>query len=386
MTIDIRTLFLALALNCGLAGVVFVFHWLRRGQGIVSLRAGVAALLIAFGTGLLVVRGLVADRISIDLANALLTAGLGLGWAAARGFVGRQAPAWAILAGAFVWLLACSVPEFYAGLGYRIALVSAVAAAYAFAAGSELLRFAPKSSRSARALALLCLFHGVVVSLHALNVLIVGEPAGVFDGSFVYSLFMVEPALMIFAIALLGVGLVRDRHETELRRHAETDPLTGVLNRRGFLDSAERDIARARSEQRPIGLLLFDLDHFKTVNDRFGHLAGDRALVRFAALAVRAIRANDLIGRIGGEEFAALLNGVDMSTATVIAERIRADFATLGIEHDGMAIPATVSAGVAVASGAGADLGGLLAEADRALYGAKGAGRDRVHGALALAS
>jgi diguanylate cyclase (GGDEF)-like protein len=191
---------------------------------------------------------------------------------------------------------------------------------------------------------------------------------------------------MIFAIALLGVGLVRDRHETELRRHAETDPLTGVLNRRGFLDSAERDIARARSEQRPIGLLLFDLDHFKTVNDRFGHLAGDRALVRFAALAVRAIRANDLIGRIGGEEFAALLNGVDMSTATVIAERIRADFATLGIEHDGMAIPATVSAGVAVASGAGADLGGLLAEADRALYGAKGAGRDRVHGALALAS
>ena len=192
--------------------------------------------------------------------------------------------------------------------------------------------------------------------------------------------------MMVFAIALFGVGLIRERHESELRRDAETDPLTGVLNRRGFLDSAERQLARLRGARRHAGLLLFDLDHFKAVNDRFGHNAGDRVLAGFAALALRAIRTNDLFGRIGGEEFAALLEGVDMATATVIAERIRVDFAALGLKHEGVVIPATVSAGVAVGEGNGLDLAALLAEADRALYDAKRAGRDRVHGALALAS
>ncbi len=386
MTIDIRTLFLALALNCGLAGLVFVFQGRRGGQGSVSLRAGAAALLMGLGAGLLTLRGTVPGRVSIDFANACVTAGLGLGWAAACAFVGRRAPVWAVFAGACLWLVACTIPAFYANLGYRIALVSAVAAVYAVSAGHQLLRFAPESSRAARALGILCLVHGVVVTLRALYVLILGEPAGVFDGSVVYSIFMVEPAMMVFAIALFGVGLIRERHESELRRDAETDPLTGVLNRRGFLDSAERQLARLRGARRHAGLLLFDLDHFKAVNDRFGHNAGDRVLAGFAALALRAIRTNDLFGRIGGEEFAALLEGVDIATATVIAERIRVDFAALGLKHEGVVIPATVSAGVAVGEGNGLDLAALLAEADRALYDAKRAGRDRVHGALALAS
>jgi diguanylate cyclase (GGDEF)-like protein len=174
-----------------------------------------------------------------------------------------------------------------------------------------------------------------------------------------------------------------------LRRRADTDALTGVLNRRAFFTLTEEAIAHARRDRKPIALLLFDLDHFKTINDHYGHLMGDVALTAFTRAVSNVVRSTDLIGRIGGEEFAVLVPGVESPTATNIAERIRFDFSRATVSLDGKAVTATVSAGIAMARGAEIDLMSLVAEADRALYDAKRAGRDRVHSAhsaLALAS
>ena len=142
----------------------------------------------------------------------------------------------------------------------------------------------------------------------------------------------------------------------------------------------------ARRDRRPLALLLFDLDHFKTINDRYGHLMGDLALSAFTRAVSSVVRATDLVGRIGGEEFAVLVGGIEAATAAAIAERIRFDFSRITVSHEGKALTATVSAGIAVAHGGAIDLKAMVAEADRALYDAKRAGRDRVHSALALAS
>jgi diguanylate cyclase (GGDEF)-like protein len=185
---------------------------------------------------------------------------------------------------------------------------------------------------------------------------------------------------------MLAVALVREEAETHLRRRADTDPLTGVLNRRAFFTLADDAIALARRDGRPIALLLFDLDHFKAINDRYGHLMGDLALTAFTSAVSNVVRATDIIGRIGGEEFAVLVAGAEAATATSIAERIRFDFSRATVSLDGKVLSATVSAGIAVGRGTTIDLKALVTEADRALYGAKHAGRDRVHSALALAS
>jgi diguanylate cyclase (GGDEF)-like protein len=147
---------------------------------------------------------------------------------------------------------------------------------------------------------------------------------------------------------------------------------------------SERALARARIDRQSVVLLVFDLDHFKAINDRFGHSVGDKALGAFADIACRAIRANDPFGRIGGEEFAALLVGATAATGYHVAERIRRDFAEATI--DGARLPTTVSIGVAAVTAAEAvSFDALLTRADAALYSAKRAGRDRVVSALALA-
>jgi diguanylate cyclase (GGDEF)-like protein len=131
---------------------------------------------------------------------------------------------------------------------------------------------------------------------------------------------------------------------------------------------------RARKSQ-PVAVLLFDLDHFKSINDRFGHAVGDDALKVFARVATASLRATDVVGRLGGEEFAAILPG-NAAEATIAAERLRKAFQAAGIEISSHQIGATVSIGVASAIPP-ADINALLVRADKALYRAKGNGRNR---------
>src|SRR3954454_1983824 len=134
MKLDIPTILFMLMLICGLIGVIFLGAWLRRRSDI-YLHAGLAGVLMAMGLALLIARGAIPDRVSIDISNALTLIGVGLAWSAVRLFEGRTAPVWAVLAGGVVWLLLCTWPLLYDVLGYRIGLHAAIASAYAFGAG-----------------------------------------------------------------------------------------------------------------------------------------------------------------------------------------------------------------------------------------------------------
>ncbi len=174
------------------------------------------------------------------------------------------------------------------------------------------------------------------------------------------------------------VTLLRERLTDvigQLAQASATDYLTGLLNRRAFDTEFLRQIERAQRSELPLALVLFDLDHFKQVNDRFGHAAGDRALLDFATLLSRERRAGDTLARIGGEEFAVVLFGVGHADAIAFAERIGRQLEEPRL--DGQPTQ-SVSAGVVTLSAHEYTPSALLVAADRALYGAKAAGRHRV--------
>ncbi|MBI5510824.1 MAG: diguanylate cyclase [Deltaproteobacteria bacterium] len=152
---------------------------------------------------------------------------------------------------------------------------------------------------------------------------------------------------------------------------ARTDPLTGLFNRRYFKEQLEREIARALRYARPTALVLFDLDHFKDVNDRHGHVIGDRVLVRFAEILRSTTRKPEVVARVGGEEFVVLLPETESAGARTLAERVR-----LLQKNEGL--HTTVSAGVAAAPEHAKNADELYGNADKCLYRAKQGGRDRV--------
>src|SRR5450631_611597 len=197
-----------------------------------------------------------------------------------------------------------------------------------------------------------------------------------FASSVWVTVFAIE--LMLYAVGTVFIifMLVSERTVTAHKTAASMDPLTGMFNRRGFAEATSRVIEREANAGRPATVLIFDIDHFKSINDRFGHPAGDEILKLFAAVVVNTLRITDLSGRIGGEEFAALLP-CSLEEAVIAAERVRAAFAASGIVIETGPVDTTVSVGVA-GGPAGTELEVLLAAADTALYQAKRSGRNRV--------
>ena len=166
--------------------------------------------------------------------------------------------------------------------------------------------------------------------------------------------------------------------EVELRKLATTDPLTDVANRRHFLALATAEIERINRYHRPMAIMVMDLDHFKKVNDTLGHAAGDEALKAAVAAIKLALRQSDVLGRVGGEEFAVLLPETDRKAAMGVADRIREGVEKAEPEWDGKKFSITVSIGVAESATKGQSLDDLMAHADFAMYEAKNQGRNRV--------
>ncbi len=190
-------------------------------------------------------------------------------------------------------------------------------------------------------------------------------------------------ALALFTLTFLVIAFIVDRwrqREESFQRLASTDTLTGLTNRRKFLELATKELARARRYDTPVSLVIADLDHFKDVNDHHGHLVGDQVLAHAARVLGSAVRDVDVISRHGGEEFAILLPMTDDKGAAEVAERCCRRLADTPVLVPGVGeIQVTVSLGVA--SGRGAAIGtldDLLQKADSALYRAKASGRDRV--------
>jgi diguanylate cyclase (GGDEF)-like protein len=199
------------------------------------------------------------------------------------------------------------------------------------------------------------------------------------------------PLSMVAAAILVALGVadrVREqRHAlTEAERRAQTDALTGVLNRRSLIDRLDAACLRAQARGLPISLLFIDLDHFKEINDSYGHAAGDACLQTIIAPIQAELRQSDVIGRYGGEEFVVILSSADISAAHPIAERIRNRVADVRVEGFGTPIKLTCSIGVATSDTLGVWGETLIAQADAAVYAAKRSGRNRVQVAIAQAA
>ncbi len=180
----------------------------------------------------------------------------------------------------------------------------------------------------------------------------------------------------------LFIGIVRDiterkAMEDNLRRLATTDPLTGAANRRHFMDMLAEELARAKRYGHPLTVAMVDIDHFKRLNDTYGHAAGDMALIAFVAEIQERLRETDMLGRLGGEEFALLLPETTAEGGRIAVDALRAHRESVVLEHEGRSIRFTMSAGVADTNHACTGQG-LLAAADAALYRSKHEGRNRV--------
>lgn len=170
-----------------------------------------------------------------------------------------------------------------------------------------------------------------------------------------------------------------DRFQQKMYDAALHDGLTKAFNKRHFLERLQVEVAYARRHKTALTLIMLDVDHFKLVNDRYGHLGGDHVLIGLAAIIEKQLRTEDLFARYGGEEFAVLCRGASLGNASVLGERLRQQVELAKFEHGGQVIPVTISLGIAAHSDKVADgATHLVSEADAALYDAKRGGRNRV--------
>ncbi len=326
-------------------------------------------------TALGALRNMGIDWVPVVLGNSLLVLALAFNWTAMRVFAGRQ-PHWrGIFAAPLIWAALCLFPAFFEAdaLRLRIATLSLFTIIYIGLAMVELWRSRRMIQVSLHPALVLMAVH---LTVYALRVLLDhGQPfqvSGQFD---FFALVIFETMLYAVGIAFVTLAMVRERAEREYRQASLSDPLTGIGNRRAFVEHGERMLLRCRDAGQQVTLLLCDLDQFKRLNDTFGHKAGDHALISFCQVMKSRMRRQDVFGRIGGEEFACLLADADARVARDVAERIRGEFASLPFSQSGIL---SVSIGVSDTARIGYSLDRLMGEADRALYEAKAAGRNCV--------
>jgi diguanylate cyclase (GGDEF)-like protein len=371
MLLDAATLVTVAVCITGLLGIFLLGVWLQE-RSVRAMAWWGSAYLI--GASAVALWGMDKSTVPYlaEMPNALLFIACGMIWNGARLFHGRRVLPSALLAGAWLWFTACQFSVFVQWGNGRIVLSSLIIATYTFLASMELRR---ERRRALRWIAVCApVLHGVVfLSPIALTLL---WPRGASaDGWF--AVFALQTLLYVVGTAFVVVVMANERTTAQYKTAAMTDPLTGLFNRRAFFAAATQMIAHQMRKKKPVSVLAFDLDHFKSVNDRFGHGVGDETLRLFAATAGENMRASDVIGRLGGEEFVAILPG-SVADAMVVGERVRAAFERAGVEISGHRIGATVSIGVAEAGPPLAEFGELLGRADAALYCAKHGGRNRV--------
>jgi diguanylate cyclase (GGDEF)-like protein len=379
MTLDLHTLFLVTIYVEAILGLLLLFVWAQN----MALRAvcwwGFAHLVRLTSIGLFGMYGEVPDLVSIDLANALLFTAFAVTWTGARVFDGRPVEPVYLVTGAVIWLLVCRLPMFAEDVNLRSLIASAIITGYAWLTAYEFWRGRDEPLLSRWPSIIMFFAHGALFLLRTPMVVLVPSSANdnVF-GSVWMTVLSSEALLLTISGAFILLAMAKERGELRHRTAAMVDPLTGVANRRSFLQDAALVAKRHIGNPRPTAVLLIDLDHFKSINDRFGHAVGDRVLAIFADAARKSMRGSDLIGRLGGEEFAAILVETSRDKASEVAERIRASFVQMAQEVDGHPVRATVSIGLVHCLERTLDVAELLTRADHALYYAKERGRNRV--------
>lgn len=379
MSLDVNTLFLVTVYVEAILGLLLLFAWVQNQNIRAVAWWGSAHILRAASIGLFGMYGAVPDAISIDFANAILLTSFGMIWMGARVFDGRPVEPLLLVAGAALWLVAIRIPGLDTVPGIRFLLGSGIVAAYTWLAAYEFWRGRKEPLVSRLPVIFLLFADGALYLLRTpLAKLLPWSSANATDlsGSVWLTTLSFEGLLFTISIAFILLAMAKERAELLHKTAAMMDPLTGMANRRAFLNDGEDVVKKHLAHPCPVAALVIDLDHFKTINDRFGHAFGDRVLQIFAEVANKSLRTTDLVGRVGGEEFAAVLYNVKRDMLISIAERIRSRFAEATETVEGRPVGATLSIGVALNQDAPLDISGLLVLADQALYSAKEKGRN----------
>ncbi|NKF20890.1 GGDEF domain-containing protein [Solimonas sp. C16B3] len=367
---------------CIAAGFSLILLVLRRRD--VARLWSYALWLVPAGAAILSLRGHLPELPAILIGNGCFTLSMLFLLQGVAVHVGRPRPVWmplllvaAVLLGLFVFTV------FWPSISTRVVLYAISAIVWDVWIVGTLLRHGPSDVRFS------CRFAAAAFALDGLNYVVrlvlpmheagqqllqLGMPLAVS-----HTISVLLSLVQCFALLLLIV----ERLMVDLRRMARIDGLTGLLTRVAMLGECQQALAGCREQRRPFALMIFDLDHFKNVNDSYGHLAGDAVLRHFAAVMRAGVEGRPhLLGRHGGEEFVLALPGATAEDAMQLAETLRTTLAATPARFESQMISITTSVGLAVGGGSrGVDE--LIAQADAALYRSKAEGRNRITRAAA---
>ncbi|MDQ1198225.1 GGDEF domain-containing protein [Agrobacterium sp. SORGH_AS 787] len=329
---------------------------------------------VGIGSALVSQRGYLADFWTIIVGNTLALSAFGFWLAGLLRLERRKIEGW-IFIPPLLWLAFMFLPPVRDSMLARVLVYHLCAAiGYCTIAGVVLTSKEPLST-TRKIFAAALVVHALIGPLTAALIIpynmLVGQRLPL-TAPVAYS-----AAFSFVVLMMIAVKMFMEDNERRLHRLSVTDHLTGVLNRRGLMEAFPRIKKAPEHRSSQLMLALFDIDHFKKINDRHGHQCGDDVLVQFCALVDRIVGVKGTFVRMGGEEFAYLLTHIDLNAALRIVDGVRVYFARLSTEGIGGSFSSTVSIGIYSAPVVEADLDLMLKMADRALYAAKSAGRNR---------
>lgn len=377
LQLDSFTVLVASCAAMSVIGLAFVYFWFQDRRSPWLIWWSIPFIFSGFAVAFYTRPNWESEAFAIYAANGIRILTVCCLWFGVRAFYGRT-PLWLIFALIpIVWGALCLYGPFFASTPARVAIVSLAVGLFSWLTVFELWRGRTEPLPSRRPALIVFASFATFLTVRALLVNQFPFPMGGLppDPFWLGVLTLITFVHAIFA-AFLFLSLTKERHEAEQHNFAISDPLTGLLNRRAFYNFVER-AGRRQMDQQATSLLVLDLDHFKSINDRFGHDIGDRMLTAFAVVAETNMRPTDMLFRMGGEEFCFVLPDTGTDGAVQAAERMRRAFELVQVDAGKERARGTVSVGVASSTHA-VDLELLLAAADAAVYEAKTRGRNRV--------
>jgi len=380
MRFDIHTVLALMAINLTLTSLVLLIvqrHYRTQVRGVATWSA--ANLLAVAGLACVLARGHIPEFFSMPVGTTALPAAGVLYFKALKQFRSEHLPP------RLLWMLWSLVGATFIALSYwqlvddwpaaRLVVFSSVIALLCVLCAATVLKRAPGHGGFAeRFTGVLFLLQAAFNLLRIPDYFIESQATPTPLSSLLLGLSEIGMSLMSFGFVLMIV----DKLISELNVLATRDALTALQNRRAFIEAAQAEFTRARRQGNPLALLMLDIDHFKCVNDEYGHAAGDEVLRAVARTVTPCLRDYDLFARFGGEEFVVLLPGTGFDEARRVAERLREAVANTQSWFEGRPICCTLSVGLAVMKGKHRDLDALIRESDLALYHAKTTGRNKV--------
>jgi diguanylate cyclase (GGDEF)-like protein len=379
MLLDMPTITLVSFSATAILGLVLCFIWWRERSSALIGWWGVAQLVMSSGIAFAGAAAFTNDSSLVVFGQALMVLSAAIMWMAVRKFEGRQLnPLWVA-----VWpagMVIAAATGLAGTFDQRLILACTLLAALNLMAAAEFTRQEDEQlvSRWPAIVLLLVTGTGFLAWMPLALIMPIREVGLVYASAWMPAVILVA-LLSRIALAFVVLAIIKERQELQQRMFALTDALTGLPNRRALFESAGALAGYGKYlKGDPISVMVFDLDHFKKINDTYGHRLGDRVLQLFASVLSEELDTGSIVGRLGGEEFAAILPGADLNAAAARAEIVRAAFADAAETIDGIAVSSTVSIGVAAHDDIDCDIGALFHRADGALYAAKQAGRNRV--------